>query len=127
MKLRKADQHRIIYLDNGGNEHPREELLEAVQGKSISEGKEIVSKYERLEAIGWADREGNIVAWSYSPLLASIEIKPADAEARRADYLRRLREAQTKCARPDATPQDVAEAMRLMIEYEEFRSSLLDD
>src|SRR5690606_37278704 len=127
MKLRKRNETRTVYFDAAGNEHPREEILVQVQGKPISEGRQIVSQYERVEAVGWADREGNIVAWSYSPIVSSIEIKPADADARRADYLRRLREAQTKCARPDATPQDVAEAMRLMIEYEEFRSSLLDD
>lgn len=126
MKLRKTDQRRIVYLDSEGGEHPREELLEAVQGKSISEGKAIVRQYEQLEVVGWANRAGETVAWSYSPLVASIEIKPADAEARRADYLRRLREAQARCARPDATPQDMAEAMKLMVEYQEFLDLLAD-
>src|SRR5690606_30495021 len=126
MKLRKTNETRTVYFDAAGNEHPREEILVQVQGKPISDGKQIVSQYERVEAVGWADREGNIVAWSYSPIVASIEIKPADADARRADYLRRLREAQAKCVRPDATPQDMAEAMALMIEYQEFLDLLND-
>lgn len=126
MKLRKTNEKRIVYFDSAGNEHPREEILAQVQGKPISEGRQIVSQYERVEAVGWADREGNIVAWSYSPIVASIEIKPADADAQRADYLRRLREAQARCARPDATQQDMAEALRLMIEYQEFLDLLAD-
>lgn len=126
MKLRKTDQRRIVYLDSEGGEHPREELLEAVQGKSISEGKAIVRQYERLEVVGWANRAGEIVAWSYSPLVASIEIKPADAEVRRADLLRRLREAQAKLARPDPTPQDLSEALRLQIDYLELMDQLAD-
>src|SRR5690606_11548037 len=126
MKLRKTNEKRIVYFDAAGNEHPREEILVQVQGKSISEGKQIVSQYNRVEAVGWADREGNIVAWSYSPIVSSIEIQPANADAQRADYLRRLREAQARCARPDATQHDMAEALRLMIEYQEFLDLLAD-
>lgn len=126
MKLRKTNETRTVYFDAAGKEHPREEILVQVQGKPISEGKQIVSQYERVKAVGWADREGNIVAWSYSPIVASIEIKPADADARRADLLRRLKDAQARVVRPDATPEDLAEAMKLQIEYLELMDMLAD-
>lgn len=125
MKLRRGDS-RIIYLDDEGHEVEREDMLVQVQGKSISEGKAIVADHEKTTLWEWTDREGRTVARSYGSEVVGIEIKPADADARRADYLRRLREAQQRVASPDATPQDMADAMALQIEYMEFLS-LLDD
>lgn len=125
MRLRRSAS-RIVYFDADENILERDEMLAQVQGKSLSEGKEIVSQHEKTTMYEWADREGNVVAHTYGNLVARIDVKPADADARRAEYLRRLREAQAKCARPDATPQDMAEAMRLMIEYQEFLDLLAD-
>jgi len=126
VKLKRLDRCNRVYFDVQGNKHPREDILAQVQGKSISEGKEIVRQYQRADEYEWTDRDGNVIARSYTPAVLVIEIKPADADARRAEYLRRLREAQAKCARPDATPQDMAEAMALMIEYQEFLDLLND-
>lgn len=134
MKLKRLDRCNRVYFDVQGNKHPREDILVQVQGKSISEGKEIVRQYQRADEYEWTDRDGNVIARSYTPAVLVIEIKPADADARRADYLRRLREAQARVAslagQPDASPQEIAaataDAMRLMAEYEEF-ISLLDD
>jgi len=126
VKLKRLDRCNRVYFDVQGNKHPREDILIQVQGKSISEGKDIVRQYQRADEYEWTDRDGNVIARSYTPAVLVIEIKPADADARRADYLRRLREAQARCARPDATPQDMAEAMRLMIEYQEFLDLLAD-
>lgn len=125
MRLRRSAS-RIVYFDADENILERDEMLAQVQGKSLSEGKEIVSQHKKTTMYEWVDREGNVVASTYGNLVAQVEIKPADADARRAEYLRRLREAQAKCARPDATPQDMAEAMRLMIEYQEFLDLLAD-
>lgn len=126
MKLKKGTEVRTIYFDEQYMQHPREEVLGQVQGKSISEGKEIVKRYKKKQAQSWVDREGNIRAWTYSPHVLEVEIKPADAEARRADYLKQLREALDKISKPGATTEDIAAALRLQIEYEEFKS-LLDD
>ena len=126
MKLKKHGEPVVVYFDATGEKHYRDYVLAQVQGKPISEGKAVVSQYQRAEEQEWVDRDGNVIARSFTPDVMSIEIKPADADARRADYLRRLREAQAKCARPDATPQDMAEAMRLMIEYQEFLDLLAD-
>lgn len=125
MKLRRSAS-RIVYVDADENIVERDEMLAQVQGKSLSEGKEIVAQHEKTTMYEWVDREGNVAARTYGNLVAHVEVKPADADARRAEYLRRLREAQAKCARPDATPQDMAEAMRLMIEYQEFLDLLAD-
>ena len=125
MRLRRSAS-RIVYIDADENIVERDEMLAQVQGKSLSEGKEIVAQHEKTTMYEWVDREGNVVARTYGNLVAQVEVKPADADARRAEYLRRLREAQAKCARPDATPQDMAEAMRLMIEYQEFLDLLAD-
>lgn len=126
MKLRRGDETKIVYFDADMNEHERDEILGMVQGKTISEGKQIVRQYKKTTAWPWMDREGNVVAWSYSPLVLSLEIKPADAEQKQAEYLRRLREALEKVSRPDATPQDMAEALRLQLEYEKFKAMLED-
>lgn len=125
MKLRRGER-RIIYLDHEGSERERDDMLQLVHGKTLSEGKAIVSEHEKTTLWEWTDREGRTVARSYGSEVVGIEIKPADADARRADYLRRLREAQQRVASPDATPQDMADAMALQIEYMEFLS-LLDD
>lgn len=134
MKLKKNGEPVVVYFDATGEKHYRDYVLAQVQGKPISEGKAVVSQYQRAEEQEWVDRDGNVIARSFTPDVMSIEIKPADADARRAEYLRRLREAQARVAslagQPDASPQEIAaataDAMRLMAEYEEFMS-LLDD
>lgn len=125
MKLRRGER-RIIYLDHEGSERERDDMLQLVHGKTLSEGKAIVSEHEKTTLQEWTDREGSVVARSFGTSVVGIEIKPADADAKRADFLRRLKEAQAKVARPDATPQDMAEAMKLQVEYLEFLA-LLDD
>src|SRR5690606_3744744 len=126
MKLRRGEEKRIVYFDADLNEHERDEVLAQVQGKTISQGKMVVQQYNKKEAYPWMDREGNIVAWTYSPHVIELEIKPADAEQKKAEYLRRLREALEKVSKPDATPQDMAEALKLQLEYEEFKAMLED-
>lgn len=125
MKLRKGDS-RIVYLDAEGNESERPDMLAMVQGKTITEGKQIVCRYEKTTLSEWTDREGNVVVRTYGDIVGAIEVKPADADTRRAVLLGRLREAQAKVARPDATPQDMAEAMALQIEYLELMDQLAD-
>lgn len=125
MKLRRGEV-RYVYLDEDENVVERSDLLAQVQGKPLTEAKGIVDKHRKTVLREWTDREGNTLARSYGHEVVGIEIKPADADAKRADFLRRLREAQAKVARPDATPQDMAEAMALQIEYMEFLA-LLDD
>lgn len=125
MKLRRSAS-RIVYVDADENIVERDEMLAQVQGKSLSEGKEIVAQHEKTTMYEWVDREGNVVARTYGNLVAQVEVKPADADARRADLLKRLKDAQARVVRPDATPEDLAEAMKLQIEYLELMDMLAD-
>lgn len=125
MRFRRGAK-RVIYLGENESVVERPAMLAMVQGKTISQGKQILSQYEKTTVQEWTDREGTVAAHTFGDMVLAMDIKPADADAQRADFLRRLREAQAKVARPDATPQDMAEAMALQIEYMEFLA-LLDD
>lgn len=125
MKLRRGEV-RDVYLDDDGNEVERAALLEQVQGRSLNEAKKVVAQHRKVRLQEWTDREGNTLARSYGHEVVGIEIKPADADARRADLLKRLKDAQARVVRPDATPEDLAEAMKLQIEYLELMDMLAD-
>lgn len=125
MKLRRGEV-RDVYLDEDENVVERSDLLAQVQGKPLTEAKGIVDKHRKTVLREWTDREGNTLARSYGHEVVGIEIKPADADARRADLLKRLKDAQARVVRPDATPEDLAEAMKLQIEYLELMDMLAD-
>ena len=125
MKLRRGEV-RDVYLDEDENVVERSDLLAQVQGKPLTEAKGIVGKHRKTVLREWTDREGNTLARSYGHEVVGIEIKPADADARRADLLKRLKDAQARVVRPDATPEDLAEAMKLQIEYLELMDMLAD-
>lgn len=125
MKLKRGEAI-TVYIDADSGIVERPDMLAQVQGRSLTDAKKIVSKHRKTVMYAWFDREGNEVGRSFGSNVVSMEIKPANAEERKLDYLRRLREALSRVSKPDATQQDVAEALALQIEYQEFLAQLED-
>jgi len=125
MKLRRSERKQVVYLGGEEGVVPREKMLERVTGRPISESKALLARYSRTEGYTWTNRRGQVVAVT-SPSVFNVTVKYADEDKRRTEYLQKLREALDKVTKPDATPADMAEALRLQIEYLEFLS-LLDD
>lgn len=125
MKLRRSEMKQVVYLGGEEGVVPREKMLERVTGRPISESKALLARYSRAEGYTWTNRRGQVVAVT-SPSVFNVNVKYADEDKRRTEYLQKLREALDKVTKPDVTPADMAEALRLQIEYLEFLS-LLDD
>lgn len=126
MKLRRSDEARTVYLDPDGDEIDRGTMLDMLRGKSLSESKTILARYQKAKARVWLSRDRKPMAQSYSDVVSAIEIKPADAEERRSQLLKAMREALEKASAPDASLEDLLKSQRLQLEYQEF-IALLDD
>lgn len=126
MKLIPSEEVQTVYFDEDENEVSRDVVLEEVRGKSLAEAKRLLHRYRKARARLWKRRDGVPVARSYTDAVIAMEIKPGDLDQKRANLLRRLREAQQKVARPDATQQDIAEALSAQAEYLEFLALYAD-
>jgi len=130
MKLRKSEEKQTVYVHSmSGQLKERDTMLAEVHGKSLSEAKSLVKEHERLEGYVWTGKPNSLIdvtAITYGPDVTRIEVKPAREEEKQAEYLQRLREALAKVSRPGATQADIAEALALQIEYQEFQMLLHD-
>lgn len=126
MKLIPSEEVQTVYFDEDENEVSRDVVLEEVRGKSLAEAKRLLHRYRKARVRLWKRRDGVPVARSYTDAVIAMEIKPGDLDQKRANLLRRLREAQQKVARPDATQQDIAEALSAQAEYLEFLALYAD-
>ena len=121
--------------------HGRSEtMLEMIRGKRLSEQKAIVKQHRKTRAFRWVDKEGKTQGWSYTPDVVEMRIEIPDAHERMAEYMRRLKDINTRLAAarqrlqsPDVTQADrdeflalQAEALELQTEYLRFREMVED-
>lgn len=127
MKLKRGES-RIVYLPKDGSNDlvERNDMLLKVQGKPLSQGKEILEEYEKATETTWYDKFGNPVAKSYADTVIDISITPGDAEERQRELLNELKSALEAISREDATIEDVKRALQAQIAYSEFMEWVRD-
>lgn len=117
-KLRRGEPE--LRYKAGTEEKSREEMLLMVKGKSISEGKAIVSSYEKELVTPWFNKRGEVECYSIYPGVYAIEVTRGDPEKERQQLLDEMRSALEKIESGEATAKDIAEALRLQLKYAEL-------
>ncbi len=125
MKLRRGETE-VVYLSIEGEPLGRETMLNMVQGKTLTEGKEIVSNYNKTTKTAWLDKKGEPQGWSYDPSVVSITIKPGNAEEKQRELLDELKAGLEAISREDASLEDIRKALRAQIAYSEFMDLVND-
>ncbi len=125
MKLRRGAS-KVVYLLAEGESLEREAVLRMVQGKSLTDGKEIVSEYQRATETVWLNKQGEPQGRSYDSSVVSISVKPGNAEEKQRELLDELKAGLEAISREDASLEDIRKALRAQIAYSEFMDQVND-
>ena len=128
VKLKKGSVEKI-YVPIGAQSEPisRDDMLYRVQGKTLSEGKEIVGEYEAVNKTTWVDKYGNPQATSLCDSVLSISVTPSDYYEKRRLLLDNLKESLDKIEGDDCSIEDVRRALRAQAEYIEYTDKYGDE
>ena len=125
MKLRRGETE-VVYLPIEGETLGREAMLNMVQGKDLTEGKEIGSNYNKTTKTAWLDKRGGPQGWSYDQSVVSITVKPGNAEEKQRELLDELKDGLEAISKDDASLEDIRRALRAQIAYSEFMDQVND-
>ncbi len=125
MKLKRG-KSEIIYFPEEGEPLGRAAMLKMVQGKSLTEGKDIVAEHQKITETAWVDKWGQVQARSQSPLVLAVSITPINAEETQRELMDELKAGLEAISREDASLEDVRKALRAQIAYSEFMDQVND-
>ena len=125
MKLRRGET-KVVNLPIEGVPLEREAKLNMVQGKALTEGKEIVSNYNKTTKTAWLDKRGEPQVYSYDQSVVSITVKPWNAEEKQRELLDELKAGLEAISNDDASLEDIRRALRAQIAYSEFMDQVND-